>query len=307
MGAYLARRLLRTVFVLVGVSVLVFSMTYLVPGDPVLAMLGEQVTSGESIENVRRDLGLDRSPLEQYVRFLGDAVQGDLGRSWRSKQPVTEIIMEQLPATLQLTLAGLGFAVVFGVAVGMIAGVHRNSWVDQLSMFIALIGVSMPAFWLGLLLILVFSVHLGWVPIVGYGGLNRLILPALTLGLQASAIIARIVRASILEELRRDYVTTARAKGLSESRVLTFHALRNALIPVVTVVGLQFGSLLGGAVVIETVFARQGIGRVAVTAITGRDFPLIQGIVLFAAVVYVLVNLGVDIIYARLNPQISVY
>jgi ABC-type dipeptide/oligopeptide/nickel transport system permease component len=220
---------------------------------------------------------------------------------------VTEIIMEQLPATLQLTLAGLGFAVVFGVAVGMIAGVHRNSWVDQLSMFIALIGVSMPAFWLGLLLILVFSVHLGWVPIVGYGGLNRLILPALTLGLQASAIIARIVRASILEELRRDYVTTARAKGLSESRVLTFHALRNALIPVVTVVGLQFGSLLGGAVVIETVFARQGIGRVAVTAITGRDFPLIQGIVLFAAVVYVLVNLGVDIIYARLNPQISVY
>ncbi|MBX3071541.1 MAG: ABC transporter permease [Thermomicrobiales bacterium] len=307
MGAYLARRLLRTVFVLVGVSVLVFSMTYLVPGDPVLAMLGEQVTSGESIENVRRDLGLDRSPLEQYVRFLGDAVQGDLGRSWRSKQPVTEIIMEQLPATLQLTMAGLGFAVVFGVTIGMIAGVHRNSWVDQLSMFIALIGVSMPAFWLGLLLILVFSVHLGWVPIVGYGGLNRLILPALTLGLQASAIIARIVRASILEELRRDYVTTARAKGLSESRVLTFHALRNALIPVVTVVGLQFGSLLGGAVVIETVFARQGIGRVAVTAITGRDFPLIQGIVLFAAVVYVLVNLGVDIIYARLNPQISVY
>lgn len=306
MATYLARRFVRALFVLLGVSLLVFSMTYIAPGDPVLAMLGEQVTSGEAVENVRHELGLDRSPAVQYGRFLGHAIQGDLGRSWRSNAPVSTTILDQFPATLRLTIAGLGLAVLLGVTLGLIAAIRQNSVFDQISMFIALIGVSMPGFWLGLLLILVFAVRLGWIPVVGSGGMIHLILPACTLGVQAAAIIARLVRASVLEELRKEYVTTARAKGLAEWRVLTSHALRNALIPVVTVVGLQFGGLLGGAVIIETVFARQGIGRVAVLAITGRDFPLIQGIVLFAAVVYVLVNLSVDIVYAWLNPQIRV-
>jgi peptide/nickel transport system permease protein len=304
MATYVARRLLQAVLVLLGVSVLVFSMIYLLPGDPVLTMLGDQVVAAEVVENARHQLGLDQPAPVQYGHFLWRALQGDLGRSWRSNQAVTATILEQLPATLQLTLCGLGLAVVLGVVLGVIAAVRQNSLADSFSMFLALIGVSMPSFWLGLLLIYFFSLRLGWIPATGYGGGKRLILPAFTLGLQASAIIARLVRSSVLEVLRQEYITTARAKGLAEWRVLAGHALRNALIPVVTVVGLQFGGLLGGAVIIETVFARQGIGRVAVVAITGKDFPMVQGIVLFVAAVYVLVNLAVDLLYAWLDPRI---
>jgi ABC-type dipeptide/oligopeptide/nickel transport system permease component len=201
-------------------------------------------------------------------------------------------------------VAGLGLAIAFGGVLGLIAAMRPYSLVDNVSMFLALIGVSMPSFWLGLLLIFLFSLHLNWIPATGYGGWERLILPAVTLGLQASAIIARLVRASMLEVLRDEYITTARSKGLTERLVVGRHALRNALIPVVTVIGLQFGGLLGGAVIIETIFARQGIGRVAVTAITGKDFPLVQGIVLFAAVIYVLSNLAIDLLYAWLDPRI---
>ena len=302
---YIARRLLQAIVVLFGVSVLVFSMVYLLPGDPVLTMLGDQTAvSGDVVVNARHQLGLDRPAPLQYGHFLIHALQGDLGRSWRSNQAVTAIILSQLPATLQLTVAGLGLAILIGVVLGLIAAVRQNSWTDNLSMVLALIGVSMPSFWLGLLLIFLFSLRLGWVPATGYGGIQRLILPAFTLGLQAAAIIARLVRSSVLEVLRQEYIMTARAKGLAEFRVLVRHALRNALIPVVTVVGLQFGGLLGGAVIIETVFARQGIGRIAVTAINNKDFPLIQGIVLFAAVVYTLVNLATDIVYAWLDPRI---
>jgi ABC-type dipeptide/oligopeptide/nickel transport system permease component len=302
---YIARRLLQAIVVLFGVSVLVFSMVYLLPGDPVLTMLGDQTAvSGDVVVNARHQLGLDRPAPLQYGHFLIHALQGDLGRSWRSNQAVTTIILSQLPATLQLTVAGLGLAILIGVVLGLIAAVRQNSWTDNLSMVLALIGVSMPSFWLGLLLIFLFSLRLGWVPATGYGGIQRLILPAFTLGLQAAAIIARLVRSSVLEVLRQEYIMTARAKGLAEFRVLVRHALRNALIPVVTVVGLQFGGLLGGAVIIETVFARQGIGRIAVTAINNKDFPLIQGIVLFAAVVYTLVNLATDIVYAWLDPRI---
>jgi len=201
-------------------------------------------------------------------------------------------------------VTGLGLAILLGVLLGLLAAVHQNSPIDNASMVVALIGVSMPSFWLGLLLIFVFSVRLGWIPITGYGGGERLILPAFTLGLQASAIIARLVRSSVLETLSQDYVVTARAKGLAERMVLLRHALRNASIPVVTVVGLQLGGLLGGAVVIESVFSRQGIGRVAVVAISGKDFPLVQGVVLFVATVYVLVNLVIDLLYAWLDPRI---
>ncbi|HET8629724.1 MAG TPA: nickel ABC transporter permease [Thermomicrobiales bacterium] len=305
MAAYIARRLLQAVVVLFGVSVLVFAMVYLLPGDPVLTMLGDQTAvSADVVVNARHQLGLDRPAPLQYGHFLFHALEGDLGRSWRSNQPVTAIILSQLPATLQLTAAGLGLAIVIGVVLGLIAAVRQNSWADNLSMVLALVGVSMPSFWLGLLLLFLFSLRLGWVPATGYGGWKRLILPAFTLGLQAAAIIARLVRSSVLEVLRQEYIVTARAKGLAERSVLVRHALRNALIPVVTVVGLQFGGLLGGAVIIETVFARQGIGRVAVAAINDKDFPLIQGIVLFAAVVYTLVNLVIDIFYAWLDPRI---
>jgi peptide/nickel transport system permease protein len=305
MVIYIARRFLQAIVVLFGVSILVFSMVYLLPGDPVLTMLGDQTAvSGDVVVNARHQLGLDRPAPLQYGHFLIHALRGDLGRSWRSNQAVTAIILSQLPATLQLTVAGLGLAILIGVVLGLIAAVRQNSWTDNLSMVLALIGVSMPSFWLGLLLIFLFSLRLGWVPATGYGGIQRLILPAFTLGLQAAAIIARLVRSSVLEVLRQEYIMTARAKGLAEFRVLVRHALRNALIPVVTVVGLQFGGLLGGAVIIETVFARQGIGRIAVTAINNKDFPLIQGIVLFAAVVYTLVNLATDILYAWLDPRI---
>jgi peptide/nickel transport system permease protein len=305
MVIYITRRLLQAIAVLFGVSVLVFSMVYLLPGDPVLTMLGDQTAvSGDVVVNARHQLGLDRPAPLQYGHFLVRALQGDLGRSWRSNQAVTAIILSQLPATLQLTVTGLGLAILLGVVLGLIAAVRQNSWADNFSMVLALIGVSMPSFWLGLLLIFLFSLRLGWVPATGYGGMQRLILPAFTLGLQAAAIIARLVRSSVLEVLRQEYITTARAKGLTEFRVLVRHALRNALIPVTTVVGLQFGGLLGGAVIIETVFARQGIGRIAVTAINNKDFPLIQGIVLFAAVVYTLVNLVTDILYAWLDPRI---
>lgn len=304
MGAYLARRLAQAALVLLGVSILVFSMMYALPGDPVLTMLGEEVVSAEVVENAREQLKLNDPLVVQYGRFITNAVRGDLGRSWRSHEPVTEIIADQFPATLQLTVAGLGLAIVFGGILGLIAAIRPYSLVDNVSMFVALIGVSMPSFWLGLLLIFLFSLHLNWIPATGYGGIERLILPAVTLGLQASAIIARLVRASMLEVLRDEYITTARAKGITERLVVGRHALRNALIPVVTVIGLQFGGLLGGAVIIETIFARQGIGRVAVTAITGKDFPLVQGIVLFAAVIYVLSNLAIDILYAWLDPRI---
>lgn len=304
MASYMARRLAQAALVLLGVSVLVFSMMYALPGDPVLTMLGEEVVAGEVVENARDQLNLDDPLLVQYGRFLGNAVQGDLGRSWRSHQPVMTIILDQFPATLELTVAGLGLAIVLGGVLGLIAAVRPYSLIDNASMFLALIGVSMPSFWLGLLLIFLFSLHLGWIPATGYGGAERLILPAFTLGLQASAIIARLVRASMLEVLRHEYITTARAKGLRERIVVGRHALRNALIPVVTVVGLQFGGLLGGATIIEIVFARQGIGRVAVTAINGKDFPLVQGIVLVAATIYVLTNLAVDILYAWLDPRI---
>jgi peptide/nickel transport system permease protein len=304
MGAYMARRLAQAALVLLGVSVLVFSMMYALPGDPVLTMLGEEVVSAEVVENAREQLNLNDPLVVQYGRFITNAIRGDLGRSWRSHEPVTKIIVDQFPATLQLTIAGLGLAIVFGGMLGLIAAIRPYSLVDNVSMFVALIGVSMPSFWLGLLLIFLFSLHLNWIPATGYGGLERLVLPAVTLGLQASAIIARLVRASMLEVLRDEYITTARAKGITERLVVGRHALRNALIPVVTVIGLQFGGLLGGAVIIETIFARQGIGRVAVTAITGKDFPLVQGIVLFAAVIYVLSNLAIDILYAWLDPSI---
>ncbi len=290
--------------VLLGISVAVFLMMHMVPGDPAKMMLGELAVQKEAVENLRRVLGLDDPVPVQYWRFLTRAVHGDLGRSVLENQPVARMIWQVLPSTIELTLAGLGIAVLLGVVLGVTAAVRHHTWVDNASMVVALWGVSMPTFWMGLLLIFLFSLKLGWLPATGQGGFERLIMPAFTLGYVAAAVIARLVRSSMLEVLRQDYVRTARAKGLADRLVVYRHALKNALIPVVTVLGLQFGALLGGTVVIETIFSRPGVGRLAVTSILNKDFLVTQGTVLMSAVFYTLVNLIVDFSYALLDPRI---
>ncbi|MBI5029047.1 MAG: ABC transporter permease [Chloroflexi bacterium] len=305
MTKYLINRLLYTIPVIIGVSILVFSMLHLVPGDPVRAMFADAGgASAEQIEQIRRLLGLDQPLPIQYLNYIGKVLRGDLGESIISKQSVWELIVQNFPSTLQLTIAGLGLAIVIGLLMGIIAALKHNSWIDNLTMFISTLGVSMPSFWLGLILIYVFAIQLRWVPITSGSDLSRLALPAIALGFQASAIIARLVRSNMLEVLQEDYIRTARAKGLTAHAVAARHALRNALIPVVTVVGLQFGGLLGGAVIIETVFARQGIGRLLVGALQARDFPIAQSAVLMIALVYVFVNLGVDLLYGWIDPRI---
>lgn len=304
MSQYLVRRALAAVPVLLGISVAVFLMMHMVPGDPAKMMLGELAVQKEAVDNMRHQLGLDDPIPVQYWRFLRGAVRGDLGRSILENQPVARMIWQVLPSTIELTLAGLGIAIVLGFILGVTAAVRQNSWVDNASMVMALWGVSMPSFWMGLLLIFLFSLKLGWLPATGQGGIERLLMPAFTLGYLASAVIARLVRSSMLEVLRQDYVRTARAKGLQDRLVVYRHALRNALIPVVTVLGLQFGALLGGAVVVETVFSRPGIGRLAVTSILSKDFQVTQGTVLMSAVFYTLVNIAVDFSYALLDPRI---
>lgn len=304
MTRYIISRFLQTIPVMFGVSVLVFLMLHMVPGDPVMAMFAETGASARQVEEVRERLGLNDPLPVQYLRFVSRAIQGDLGKSLWGERDVLTMIVGAFPATLQLTLAGMGVAIILGLVLGIIAALNRGSWLDNSTMFVALAGVSMPGFWLGLLLILVFAVQLRWVPIVGQGDWKSLILPAIALGFQGSALIARLTRSEMLEVLAQDYIRTARAKGLHRLIVIIRHALKNALIPVITIIGLQFGALLGGAVIIETVFARQGIGRLAVTALQARDFPVAQGIVLLAALVYVLVNLAVDLLYAVVDPRI---
>lgn len=301
---YLQRRLLLSIPILFVISAVVFFIMHVIPGDPVTAMLAGRSVSAEYVEELRHEYGLDDPILVQYGNFLKDAATGDLGRSITTKRPVMHEILEQFPATLQLTLAAMLVATVIGVISGVIAAIHQGSWIDAGSMFIALIGVSMPSFWLALLLLFLFSFRLGWFPATGMGWRN-LILPAIALGVGEAAIIARLVRASMVEVMRQEYVVVARAKGLAARTVVTKHALRNAMIPVITVLGIQYGFLLGGAVVIETIFSRQGIGRLAVNAILARDYPLVQGTVLFAATIYVVINLLVDVSYAWFDPRIK--
>jgi ABC-type dipeptide/oligopeptide/nickel transport system permease component len=302
---FLATRLVAAVPVLIGVSIAVFLMVHLLPGDPATIMLQGAPASAEDIANLRHELGLDRPLHVQYASYVSRVLQGDFGTSIHTRRAVLKEITSVFPATLRLALAAMGVAIVLGVFLGVVAAVRQNTWLDTVSMSSALVGVSMPDFWIGILLILIFSVGLGWFPATGGGDLKHLALPALALGANFSAIIARLVRSSLLEVMRQDYVLTARAKGLQQRSVILGHALRNAVIPVVTIIGLQFGNLLGGAVVIETVFARQGFGRLAITAILAKDFPLIQGVVLFAAVTYVLLNIVVDLSYAWLDPRIK--
>lgn len=304
MGTYILKRLLAAIPILIGISALVFFSLKLVPGDPLSAITGDAVIGKEEADRLREQYGLNDPLHVQYLRFVGRAIQGDLGRSLQFKRPVIDEIGAQLPATLQLTAAAMLIALTVGLGLGILAAIRPHSLLDALTMGVAMAGVSFPSFWVGLMLLLIFSLALGWLPATGTEGIERLIMPAATLGLGAAAIIARLTRSSLLEVLQQQYIVTARAKGLSFVKVVFRHALRNALIPVVTIVGLQFGNLLAGAVVIETVFSRQGIGRLLVTAILGRDFPLVQGVILFVASVYVVVNLLVDLSYALIDPRI---
>src|SRR5579864_2755641 len=301
---YIGERALHTVPVLVGISIITFLMLHLVPGDPVLLFAGDKPMTEEQAAAIRHQLGLDRPLLVQYEDYAGHLLRGDLGRALRSQRPVRDSILEVLPATVQLTLAALALATALGLALGIAAARAHRTWLDTAAMGVAILGVSMPVFDSSLLLLLFFSFTLGWLPATGEGGLDHLILPATALALVSSAVLARLVRSGMLGVLRQDYIVTARAKGLSRALVVRRHALRNALIPVITMLGLQLGALLGGAVVTETIFSRPGLGRLAVDAILNRDFPLVQGTVLVAAVVYVLVNLLVDIAYAAVDPRI---
>ena len=300
---YLVRRILLTVPVLLGVATLVFSLIHLVPGDPAQAMLGDGA-SPQDIAELRTSLGLDRPLLEQYVTFLRHAVTGDLGRSFRTGQPVTAMIVERIPATAELAVAAMIVAVVIALPLGVIAAVFRGTAADYGAMTFALAGVSIPNFWLGPLLAIVFAVELGWLPVSGRGTLAHLILPAISLGLALAAILARMTRASLLDELRELYVRAARARGVSRASAITAHALRNSLVPLLTIMALQFGAVLTGAVITETIFAWPGIGRLLIQSIGFRDYPMVQGCILLIAVTYVTVNLVTDLMYGVLDPRI---
>jgi len=312
MFAYLLRRLFGVVPVLVLVAVTTFLLVHLVPGDPAMVMLGSDATP-QQLQALKTQMGLDRSLAEQFVLWLGQALRGNLGESFFLGRPVTQALLERLPATLQLAVLSLVFSLLIGIPAGIAAAVRQNSRWDQAVMITAMGGISVPSFWLGLALILLFSVQLGWLPSGGYvplwedfwQGLRVLILPAISLGFMQAALIARMTRSSMLEVLRLDYVRTAKAKGLGWSKVTLRHALKNAMIPVITTIGTAFGVLLGGAVIVEIVFTYPGLGRLVVLAVQRRDYPLVQGALLMTSVIYVVVNLAVDLLYSVFDPRIK--
>lgn len=305
MAWYILKRLFHGLVVLLGISLVVFFAVRLT-GDPVMAILGQGNPTKEAVESLRKGLGLDLPLWKQLLRFLEQLVTGNLGTSFRNNQPVMPQILERMPATITLALSGLFVALLVAVPVGIYSAVRRGSSLDVVGRIFALLGLSFPNFWLGIMMILVFAVKLRWLPASGYRGFRYLILPSVTLGLILSSILARLIRSAMLDVLRMQYIQTARAKGLAEKVVILRHALRNALIPTVTFVGLQIGSLLGGTVILEQVFSWPGVGRLALDAISNRDFPMVQGSVLMLATIMVLVNLTVDLSYAFLDPRIKV-
>jgi ABC-type dipeptide/oligopeptide/nickel transport system permease component len=300
---YLARRLLLTVPVLLGVATLVFALIHFIPGDPARAILGE-VASDADVAELRRQLGLDRPLVIQYGAFLGGLARADLGTSLRTGAPVAREIAERLPATFELALAAILIALAFAIPLGIAAAVWRGTSVDHAAMTLSLAGVSMPNFWLGPLLAIVFAVELGWLPVSGRGGWDHLVLPAISLGAALAAVLARMTRATLADQLQEQYVLAARARGVSYARAVLVHAFRNSLIPIVTLAGLQIGAVLTGAVITETIFAWPGVGRLLVQSIGFRDYPMVQGCILLIAVTYVAVNLAVDLMYAVLDPRI---
>ena len=316
MGGYIVRRLLYTIPVVLGVLVTTFILLRLIPGDPVdLFYLGGQDPSGtvsfvvtpsqqSAYDALRREFNLDKHIVHQFFIYLWDFIRFDFGKSIRSQRPINEIIGDHWPATIQLTLAGMGLALFIGIGAGVISAIRHHTWIDYASQSFAVFGVSIPSFFLGVILVMIFSVGLGWLPAISNGHGKELILPGITLGTAASAILARLMRSSMLDVLSRDYIRTARAKGLRERAVIWLHALRNALIPVVTVAGLAFGGLLTGTVIIESVFTRQGLGLQLISAITQRDYPVVQGLVMLAALLYAGMNLVVDILYTYIDPRV---
>lgn len=330
---YLLRRLVLTVPALLGVTIIVFTIMHVIPGDPVQLIFSGTGASLEQRQAMRQALGLDRPLPVQYVIYVSNAIRGDLGQSIHFKQPVTELILERMPATIELTIASLFVALIVAFPVGVISALKRNSVVDHMAMTGATLGISMPTFWVGILLIMLVSVKLGWLP--GFGRISyeanlekvtgfhlidslltwnipafkdalvHLILPAVVLGIAAATFTTRLVRSSMLEVIRKDYVVTARSKGLSEWTILNRHMLRNALIPVITLIGVMIGALLGGAVVTETIFAWPGIGRLVIQAINNRDFPVVQGVVLFFALIRLTINFVTDVLYVWLDPRIG--
>ncbi len=312
MFAYIARRAFSLLPILLLMSVIAFALIRLVPGDPIDVMYGS-----EGMDEVRRaalshELGLDESIVVQYLKWIGRAVVGDLGRSYKAQMPVLDLIGQRLPATLFLSFAALLFSLFIALPLGILAAIKRNTWIDFSAMAFAIFGISLPNFWAGIMLALIFAVYLRWLPSIGYispfadfgKSIQHLILPAITLGWSLAGTTSRLTRSTMLEELSRDYVRTARGKGLKERAVILSHALRNALIPTVTMVGLQLGFLFGGAVVVETIFAWPGIGLLVVDSIFGRDYPVVQGVILVIAVMVVAVNLAVDVVYTILDPRI---
>lgn len=301
---YIFRRILLVIPVMIGVSFLVFTMIHFTPGDPVTTMLGE-TASQESIDQLREELGLNDPFLVQYFNYVRNiVVDQDLGRSYVTNRPVANELITKFPTTLRLALLGVLVSVSIGIPLGIISAVKQYTWVDNISMFFALLGVSMPIFWQGILLILLFSVTFRLLPSSGFNTWQEMILPAITLGAGSAAIVARMTRSSMLEVYRQDYIRTARSKGLSEFTVVVRHALRNTLIPVVTIIGLQFGFLLGGAIVTETIFSIPGLGRLMVDALRQRDMLVVQGGVLMIALTFSLINLFVDVMYAFIDPKI---
>jgi len=300
---FFLRRLGHAVIVVCGVAVLVFSLIHLIPGDPVEVMLGEAAQPAD-LQALRHALGLDQALHIQFWRYLQGLAHLDLGNSLHSRRPVLDMLLERLPATLELTAAALLLAISVALPLGVIAALRKNSGWDRGAMAFAMLGVSVPSFWMGPVLILVFAVWLGWLPVSGRDDISSLLLPAITLGLGMAAILARMVRSALLDTLNEDYIRTARAKGLPMRTVVWRHALRNALLPVITLLGLQLGALLGGAVITETVFAWPGIGLLVVESIQRRDYPVVQACVLFISIAYVLVNTLTDLVYAQVDPRV---
>ena len=303
MFQYAVRRVLISIPTVLGVLLIVFLMVRLAPGDPAMRLAGEFADQA-TIERIRERFGLNRPMHEQFGIFIANLAQGDLGRSTRTNRPVIEDLRQYFPNTLELALGAITVSLLIGIPAGIIAALRQNTWADLVIMFGALIGVSMPVFWFGLLAILYFSVQLGWFPVAGRGTFSHLVLPAFTLGVSSMAIVARMTRSSMLEVLSQDYIRTARAKGLINNAVVLKHAFRNALVPVVTIIGLQFGQLMAGAVLTERVFTWPGIGRLLVDSIDARDYPVVQGAVLLIAVSFILINIVVDVVYAIIDPRI---
>lgn len=305
---FLLRRSSTVLLVLVGVSVLTFSLMYMTPGDPARTILRQQmgqVPSEEQVESFRAEHGLDRPIPVQYIDWVTDVLSGDFRESYYQDTKVSTMIMDRAIPTLELAIAGMGVAILISIPAGVISAVHQGGIPDYASQFVALLGISMPNFWLGYLLIIVFSLQLGLFPTYGVGGLEKLVLPAITLGTGMAAIITRLVRSSMLEVLDEPYIATARSKGLRERIVIYKHALRNAMIPVITIIGLQFGYVLNGAVVVEIVFQRPGLGNLLIQSVFNRDYPVVQGVVLLVAVIFVLTNFAVDVTYRYIDPRIS--